>query len=168
MTDDFDSHHGNPLNAVRASREPLSSGAEHHRGFTLIELMIVVAIVGILAAIAMPQYQYYIGRSQLAEAIQLSDGLKSAIGEAIVAGVDPATIQGGVGSIPSNIAANAGRYVDSISVVAAAVVVNMKADLSPCVASATMSLTPTIPASSFEPIIWTCSTTASCKPSTCV
>ncbi len=51
------------------------------KGFTLIELMIVVAIIGILAAIAIPAYQDYIARSQAAEGVQLLGGAKSAIEE---------------------------------------------------------------------------------------
>ena len=49
------------------------------KGFTLIELMIVVAIIGILAAIAIPAYQNYIARSQVSEAMTLASGLKTSI-----------------------------------------------------------------------------------------
>jgi len=49
------------------------------KGFTLIELMIVVAIIGILAAIAIPAYQDYIARSQASEAVSMADGVKTTI-----------------------------------------------------------------------------------------
>ena len=51
------------------------------KGFTLIELMIVVAIIGILAAIAIPAYQDYITRGQVSEAVALGGGLKSPLAE---------------------------------------------------------------------------------------
>src|ERR1700722_12157740 len=56
------------------------------KGFTLIELMIVVAIIGILAAIAIPAYQDYTIRSKVTEGIGLADAAKTAVSEAYQAG----------------------------------------------------------------------------------
>ena len=75
------------------------------KGFTLIELMIVVAIIGILAAVAIPAYQDYTAKAQASEAFELIDGLKSP--------TTAAFSETGTWSIPTG-SVTAGKYVASI------------------------------------------------------
>jgi len=85
-------------------------------GFTLIELMIVVAIIGILAAVALPAYQSYSARAAFSELILAASPRKSAIELAIqTRPVAIGDLDGGAEGIPANVAAAAGVHGASVT-----------------------------------------------------
>ncbi|MBH6054711.1 pilin [Neisseria meningitidis] len=95
------------------------------KGFTLIELMIVIAIVGILAAVALPAYQDYTARAQVSEAILLAEGQKSAVTEYYLNhGTWPSNnSDAGVASTATDIK---GKYVKEVEVKNGVVTAEMK------------------------------------------
>ncbi|HFB1046346.1 TPA: pilin, partial [Neisseria gonorrhoeae] len=96
------------------------------KGFTLIELMIVIAIVGILAAVALPAYQDYTARAQVSEAILLAEGQKSAVTEYYLNhGIWPA--DNGAAGVASSSSIK-GKYVKEVEVNNGVVTAQMKPD----------------------------------------
>ena len=122
------------------------------QGFTLIELMIVVAIVGILAAIAIPAYQDYVARSKVSEAMAALGACKTSVTEySQVNNALPAdTTTSGCSSVSTH-------YVSDLSV-ANGVISATLANIATGADTKTVSLTPDGPPISQ----WSCSTTA-CK-----
>ena len=113
------------------------------QGFTLIELMIVVAIIGILAAVAIPSYQDYTARAQVTEAVNLAAGFKTGMSEYYQdKGIWPSNLTA-VGSTTS------GKYVDEVVLTTgngtngpALITVTMRAtQVNPSIASGTYTLT---------------------------
>ncbi len=125
------------------------------QGFTLIELMIVVAIIGILAAIAIPAYQDYTIRAQVSEGLNLSGGAKAAVTEYFQ----------DRGELPTNntiagLAANTaitGKYVLSVTVTDGVIEVeydNETRDAHQVLEGNSITLTPTT--TNAGSVVWTC------------
>jgi type IV pilus assembly protein PilA len=132
---------------------------QNHKGFTLIELMIVVAIIGILAAIAIPAYQDYTVRARVTEGLSLASSFKTLVAENAANGAS--NLSTGYGSISQT------KNVSAISVSNAGVInVTMNANAK----SVQFSLTPhdsTVAGSVLAvstvpngPVVWVCAVSA--------
>jgi type IV pilus assembly protein PilA len=136
-------------------------------GFTLIELMIVIAIIGIIASIAIPAYQDYLARSQMTEALSLASGSKTAVAEFHVnwGRWPPNNASAGV-SQPTSIK---GKYVSYVSILpnSGVILARLKdTGVATGILGEQLTLSPILRSGSIE---WDCSSLASDKylPTTC-
>jgi type IV pilus assembly protein PilA len=125
------------------------------KGFTLIELMIVVAIIGILAAIAIPAYQDYTIRSQVTEGMTLAGDLKASIAEFTAqTGEWPVDlVEAGLGSAAAS-TDKTGRYVSSVNVTNGTITITYGKDANQAIQGGTLAFQPVSNAN--QDIVWRC------------
>ena len=130
------------------------------KGFTLIELMIVVAIIGILAAIAIPAYQDYTIRSQVTEGLNLAGDIKAGVAEWYSnTGEWPASLTElgvGVGSAggSGDPLAKTGKYVKSVDVADGVITITYGKDANGAILDKMLTLTPGVNTNS--DVVWVC------------
>ena len=115
--------------------------AQRQSGFTLIELMIVVAIIGILAAIAIPAYQDYTIRAQVAEGLNMAAHAKAPIMDAFLNNGEAPANRTEAGMSP-NATDTQGKYVQSVQVTNGTVIITFGNEVNALISGLTLTLTP--------------------------
>ena len=111
------------------------------QGFTLIELMIVVAIIGILAAIAIPAYQDYTIRAQVTEGLSLAAAAKTSIAESF-ANTGDAPLDRTAAGLTTNATDTSGKYVTQVAVANGAITITYGNEVNSAISGETLALTP--------------------------
>jgi type IV pilus assembly protein PilA len=123
------------------------------KGFTLIELMIVVAIIGILAAIAIPAYQDYTIRAQVTEGLNLAGAVKAGVAESYAnTGTWPVDNTGAGGD---NATKPTGKYVTAVTVAAGVITITYGDQANTNIGAKTLTLFPGTSVN--NDVIWACS-----------
>jgi type IV pilus assembly protein PilA len=124
------------------------------KGFTLIELMIVVAIIGILAAIAIPAYQDYTIRAQVSEGMNLAAAAKAAVAESFL-NRGTAPVNRRVAGMSDTATDTRGKYVSSVEVANGVITVTYGgAEVNAAINNGTLVLTPYVTAD--NSVAWRC------------